>query len=55
MARFQTWKFAGEPAKWTNLVLRYFRNPAPDSRRVEHKVVVGLVSEFPTESAAWPK
>lgn len=43
-----------EPRKsGTTWVLRYFVTRPSDSRRVEHKLAVGLVRDFPSESAAW--
>jgi len=54
MARFQRGSLRVESRKnGQTWVLRYFVTRPLDSRRVEHKAVVGLVSEFPTESAAW--
>ncbi|HET9306117.1 MAG TPA: hypothetical protein VFO46_08840 [Candidatus Sulfotelmatobacter sp.] len=34
-------------------VLRFMTTRKTDSNRVEHKVPVGLVRDFPSESAAW--
>jgi len=34
-------------------MLRYFVTRPSDARRVEHKAAVGLVRDFPAESAAW--
>jgi integrase len=54
MARFQRGSLRIEPRKnGQTWVLRYFVTRPLDSRRVEHKVAVGLVHDFPTESAAW--
>ena len=54
MARFQRGSLRIEPRKnGQTWVLRYFVTRPLDSRRVEHKVAVGLVRDFPTESAAW--
>ena len=54
MARFQRGSLRVEPRKnGPTWVLRYFVTRPSDSRRVEHKVAVGLVRDFPSESAAW--
>ncbi len=54
MARFQRGSLRVEPRKnGPTWVLRYFVTRPSDSRRVEHKLVVGLVRDFPGESAAW--
>jgi hypothetical protein len=54
MARFQRGSLRIEPRKnGQTWVLRYFVTRPLDSRRVEHKVAVGLVRDFPTESAAY--
>ena len=53
MARFQRGRLRVESRKnGQTWVLRYFVTRPLDSRRVEHKVVVALVSNIPTESAA---
>jgi integrase len=54
MARFQRGSVRAESRKnGPTWVLRYFVTRPSDSRRVEHKIAVGLVRDFPTESAAW--
>jgi hypothetical protein len=54
MARFQRGSLRVEPRKdGPTWVLRYFVTRPSDSRRVEHKIAVGLVRDFPGESAAW--
>ncbi len=54
MARFQRGSLRVESRKsGPTWVLRYFVTRPLDSRRVEHKVAVGLVRDFPSESAAW--
>jgi len=54
MARFQRGSLRVEPRKsGATWVLRYFVTRPSDSRRVEHKLAVGLVRDFPSESAAW--
>jgi integrase len=54
MARFQRGSVRGESRKnGPTWVLRYFVTRPSDSRRVEHKIAVGLMRDFPTESAAW--
>jgi integrase len=54
MARFQRGSLRVESRKnGKTWVLRYFVTRPLDSRRVEHKLAVGLVRDFPTESAAW--
>src|SRR5215813_2298702 len=54
MARFQRGSLRIEPRKnGDTWVLRYFVTRPSDARRVEHKLAVGLVREFPTESSAW--
>jgi integrase len=54
MARFQRGSLRVEPRKnGETWVLRYFVTRQSDGRRVEHKLTLGLVREFPTESAAW--
>jgi len=54
MARFQRGSLRVESRKnGPTWVLRYFVTRPSDSRRVEHKIAVGLVHDFPCESAAW--
>lgn len=54
MARFQRGSLRVESRKNGNTwVLRYFVTRHSDGRRVEHKVAIGLVHDFPTQSAAW--
>jgi len=54
MARFQRGSLRVESRKNGNTwVLRYFVTRHSDGRRVEHKIPIGLVHDFPTESAAW--
>ncbi|HLO00506.1 MAG TPA: hypothetical protein VK208_18755 [Pyrinomonadaceae bacterium] len=54
MARFQRGSLRIESRRnGENWVLRYFVTRHSDGRRVEHKIPIGLVHDFPTESAAW--
>ena len=54
MARFQRGSLRVESRKdGPTWVLRYFITRSSDSRRVEHKLAVGLVRDLPTESSAW--
>jgi integrase len=54
MARFQRGSLRVESRRnGENWVLRYFVTRDSDGRRVEHKIPIGLVHNFPTESAAW--
>ncbi len=54
MARFQRGclrtEFRRDGETW---VLRYYVTREWDGRRVEHKLAVGLVRDFPSESSAW--
>jgi len=34
-------------------VLRFKTTRKTDSKRIEHKIAVGLVRDFPSESSAW--
>src|SRR5206468_8843946 len=54
MARFQRGSVRVESRKnGDTWVLRYFVTRQADGRRVEHTLSVGLVHDFPSESAAW--
>jgi hypothetical protein len=54
MARFQRGSLRVESrSKGDTWVLRYFITRSSDGRRVEHKLPVGLVHDFPTEHSAW--
>ena len=54
MARFQRGSLRVEARKTGDTwVLRYFVTRPSDARRVEHKLAIGLVQDFPTESSAW--
>jgi integrase len=54
MARFQRGSLRTERRKnGDTWVLRYFVTREADGRRVEHTLSVGLVHDFPSESAAW--
>ena len=54
MARFQRGSLRVEPRKnGETWVLRYFVTRQSDGHRVEHKLKVGLVRDFPTPSAVW--
>jgi len=54
MARFNVEVCGLNPARMDKLGCCVTSVTRPlDSRRVEHKVAVGLVRDFPTESAAW--
>jgi len=54
MARFQRGSLRIESrSKGDTWVLRYFITRPFDGRRVEHKLPVGLVRDFPTEHSAW--
>jgi integrase len=54
MARFQRGSLRVESRKnGQNWVLRYFVTRNSDGRRVEHKIPIGLVHDFPSVSAAW--
>src|SRR5437660_1995901 len=54
MARFQRGSLRVERrSKGDTWVLRYFITRPLDGRRVEHKLPVGLVRNFPTEHSAW--
>ncbi len=54
MARFQRGSLRVESRKnGATWVLRYFTTRQMDGRRVEHTLAVGLVHDFPSESAAW--
>jgi integrase len=54
MARFQRGSLRVESRKnGQTWVLRYFVTRDSDGRRVEHKIPIGLVQDFPSASAAW--
>jgi integrase len=54
MARFQRgWLRVDSRKNGDTWVLRYNVTREPDGRRVEHKLAIGLVCDFPSESAAW--
>jgi integrase len=54
MARFQRGWLRVEPRKdGLTRVLRYNVTREADGKRVEHKIAIGLVSDLPSESAAW--
>ena len=54
MARFQQGSLRREVrAAGATWVLRFNTDRPEDGRRVEHTIAVGLVSEYPSESAAW--
>ena len=54
MARFQRGSLRIESrSKGDTWVLRYFVTRPLDGRRVEHKLAIGLVHDFPTEHSAW--
>jgi hypothetical protein len=54
MARFQRGSLRTEfRKKGPTWVLRYFVTRQSDGRRVEHKLAIGLVHDFPTPSAVW--
>jgi integrase len=54
MARFQRGSLRIESRKkGPTWVLRYYVTRESDGQRVEHKLPIGLLHEFPTESAAW--
>jgi hypothetical protein len=54
MARFQRGSLRVESRKnGDTWVFRYFTTRQMDGRRVEHTLAVGLVRDFPGESAAW--
>jgi len=54
MARFQRGSLRIESRKkGQTWVLRYYVTRQSDGHRVEHKLAVGLVRDFPTESDAW--
>jgi integrase len=54
MARFQRGWLRVDPRKnGDSWVLRYYTTRQSDGRRVEHKIAIGLVRNFPTESSAW--
>lgn len=54
MARFQRGCLRVESRRnGDTWVLRYFATRKADGRRVEHTFAVGLVCDFPAESAAW--
>ena len=54
MARFQRGSLRVEPRKKGDTwVLRYFVTRPVDGRRVENKLSIGLVRDFPTENSAW--
>jgi hypothetical protein len=54
MARFQRGSLRVESRRnGETWVLRYFVTRHSDGRRVEHKIPIGLVHDFPTESLAW--
>jgi len=54
MARFQRGSLRIESRKkGPTWVLRYYVTRESDGQRVEHKLPIGLVHNFPTESAAW--
>jgi integrase len=56
MARFQRGSLRIENRKkGPTWVLRYYVTRQSDGRRVEHKVAIGLVHDFPTQSAAWTR
>jgi integrase len=54
MARFQRgWLRVDSRKNGPTWVLRYYATREADGQRVEHKVAIGLVSNLPSESAAW--
>ena len=54
MSRYQRGSLRQESRKGgATWVLRFNTNRPEDGRRVEHTIAVGLVSEYPSESAAW--
>ena len=54
MARFQRGCLRVESrSDGDTWVLRFYATRDKDVRRVEHKIAVGLVQDFPSESAAW--
>jgi hypothetical protein len=54
MARFQRgWLRVDSRKNGPTWVLRYYATREADGHRVEHKVAIGLVSNLPSESAAW--
>jgi len=54
MARFQRGSLRIESRKkGLTWVLRYYVTRESDGHRVEHKLAIGLVHDFPTQSAAW--
>jgi hypothetical protein len=54
MARFQRgWLRVDSRKNGPTWVLRYYATREGDGHRVEHKVAIGLVSNLPSESAAW--
>jgi integrase len=54
MARFQRgWLRVDSRKNGPTWVLRYYATRETDGQRVEHKVAIGLVSNLPSESAAW--
>jgi integrase len=54
MARFQRGSLRVEcRKKGPTWVLRYYVTRESDGQRVEHKVAIGLVHDFPTQFAAW--
>ena len=56
MARFQRGSLRVESRrKGPTWVLRYYVTRESDGRRVEHKLAIGLVHDFPTQTAAWAR
>jgi integrase len=54
MVRFQRGSLRKEDRKaGPTWVLRHYVNRQSDGKRVEHKIAIGLVRDFKTESAAW--
>ena len=54
MGRFQRGSLRKEDRKaGPTWVLRHYVTRQSDSKRVEHKMPIGLVRDFKTESAAW--
>ncbi len=56
MARFQRGSLRVESRKkGPTWVLRYYVTRESDGQRVEHKLAIGLVHDFPTQTAAWAR
>ncbi len=54
MGRFQRGSLRKENRKaGPTWVLRHYVTRQSDGKRVEHKIPIGLVHDFRTESAAW--